>query len=333
MVRRRRLAAAGVFLAFSLIIWALASSGSSPRRHAGSGTGRITSTRSLVVTGASQIGELPEALQDVSAAANPSGGTILLFGGLNGEEGSTSQILQLDTATGTASAVGSLPVALHDACAAQVGGADYVFGGGQTSSYSAILKASPGNGEQVATLPAPSSDVACAVVGGTAYVVGGYTGSEPLQTIVAWQPGQAPRVAGRLPKPLRYAAVGVVGTRIMIAGGTSGTSASRDVYAFDPGTGAVAAVATLPAPVTHAAGVAIGEALLVIGGRGEASGGQTAAIESVTSSGKVSDAGRLPVALSDATAVPVPGGAVLAGGLQADGTLSRAIWRLSVTAR
>jgi hypothetical protein len=332
-VRRRRLTAGAILVGFALIVWALASSGSSPRRHAGAKTASAAARSSVAVSAAKQIGELPEALQDSSVAAEPAGSAILLLGGLDGEEGSTAQILRLDPATGATSAAGSLPVALHDACAAEVGGADFVFGGGESTSFSAIVKTSPEASEQVATLPSPASDVACAVAGGTAYVVGGYTGSEPLQTIVAWQPGQAPRVAGRLPKPLRYAAVGTVGARILIAGGTSGTSASRDVYAFDPSTGSVTAVGALPAPVAHAAGVAIGGALLVIGGRGDATGTQTDTILSVSPTGRVSEAGRLPLALSDAAALPVSGAVVVAGGLRADGTLSRAIWRLSVAAR
>src|SRR5256885_6280646 len=38
-------------------------------------------------------------------------------------------------------------------------------------------------------LPRPASDVSAAVVGNTAYVVGGYDGAQPLDTIVAWRPG------------------------------------------------------------------------------------------------------------------------------------------------
>ena len=36
---------------------------------------------------------------------------------------------------------------------------------------------------------------------GTAYVIGGYTGSQWLDTIVAWRPGAAARVVAHLPSP------------------------------------------------------------------------------------------------------------------------------------
>jgi Kelch motif len=55
--------------------------------------------------------------------------------------------------------------------------------------------------------PAPSSDQPAAAIGNTVYVVGGYTGSQWLDTIVAWRPGTQPRIVAHLPFALRYAAV------------------------------------------------------------------------------------------------------------------------------
>src|SRR5439155_1172458 len=122
-------------------------------------------------------------------------------------------------------------------------------------------------------LPAASSDVAAAVLDDTAYVVGGYTGSRWLDTILAWRPGSAPLVVGRLPVPLRYAAVTAVDGRIVIAGGSPpfGT-ASRAVLAFDPSSRRVRRIGLLPSPTTHAAAATLGDVAYVLGGRGATPG-------------------------------------------------------------
>src|SRR5438477_2161 len=91
-------------------------------------------------------------------------------------------------------------------------------------------------------------------LGLAAYVVGGYTGTRWLNTIVAWRPGAAARVVGRLPTPLRYAAAATADGQLVVAGGsTPSGSASRAVLAFDPATHHVRRLGRLPAPTTHAA--------------------------------------------------------------------------------
>jgi hypothetical protein len=151
-------------------------------------------------------GQLPAAVQDAAGAPYGHAGA-LLVGGLDSAESSVTDIVQIEGAT--ASRVGALATALHDACASTVAGSVYIFGGGQSASFSQIVRvAANGTAQVVGSLPTPGSDVACATVSGTVYIVGGYTGQEPLRTILAWQPGGSPRVVGTLPKPLRYAAVG-----------------------------------------------------------------------------------------------------------------------------
>src|SRR5207247_9872744 len=143
------------------------------------------------------------------------------LGGVTPADTATSEIL-LAQATG-AHRRGALPTALHDAAAAQLGTATYLFGGGDgTRQLDAILRVDGATGRTVAAgrLPSPSSDQAAAAVAGTAYVVGGYTGSRWLDTIVAWRPGTHARVVAHLPTPLRYAAVTAVGDRLLIAGGS-----------------------------------------------------------------------------------------------------------------
>jgi len=315
----------------------LASGGGSSRHQAPAGAS--AGTRAEVHIVVSQTGSLPAAVQD-AAGAPAGGGAVLLLGGLDSEEASVPDVLRV--AEGAGVKVASLPTPLHDACAAALADGVYLFGGGEQTSFSGILKVPPaalqpgasGSGaeaEQVGSLPTPASDVACAVIGGTVYVIGGYTGQEPLRSIIAWRPGSSPRLVASLPKPLRYASVGVVGGRILIAGGTSGVHSSREVYAFEPAAARVHTIALLPHGVTHAAGVALGGVLLVIGGRGEQPGSQRATILAVSPTGSVGVAGALPRALSDVTAVATPAGAVLAGGADASGHPRSEILALSLS--
>jgi DNA-binding beta-propeller fold protein YncE len=171
-------------------------------------------------------------------------------------------------------------------------------------------------------LPQPRSDLGAAAISGTAYLVGGYTGSSALDTILAWRPGQTPRVAGRLPHPLRYAAVAAAGDRIVIAGGTTPRGATHTILSFDPESAAVTKIGVLPAATTHAAAATLDGWVYVIGGR-RAEGGRTSAdiVAIDPSTGKATLAGRLPNALSDAAAIPISGGILLAGGRSGSGVV------------
>ena len=75
-----------------------------------------------------------------------------------------------------------------------------MFGGGDgVSQLDQIVRFDPatGNASVVGSLPAASSDSSAAAIGGTAYVVGGYTGTQWLNTIVAWRPGSSARESWR----------------------------------------------------------------------------------------------------------------------------------------
>ena len=94
----------------------------------------------------------------------------------NSEEASLAQVLSISGSRVTEG--GSLSTPTHDACASEVGGVVYLFGGGEQSSFSTILRVSTaGTAVQVGSLPTPASDVACVTVGGTVYVIGGNTGT------------------------------------------------------------------------------------------------------------------------------------------------------------
>ncbi len=256
------------------------------------------------------------------------GGDVLLMGGLDQATASVADIVAARPA-GTVERIGALPYAVHDAAGASLGGTAYLFGGGEPS-YSDILRVDPhGDATVAGHLPAAASDVAAGVIGTTVYVVGGYTGTAPLDTIVAWSGSGTARVVARLPHPIRYAAVAALGGRLIVAGGTSGVDATRAVYAFDPARGSVHQIGLLPHPLTHGVAAALGDRVYVIGGRGAYEGTQTKAILAIDPvSGRVRSAGRLPVALSDVGAATIDGAVMVAGGRETSGTLSQEVYLL-----
>lgn len=289
-----------------------------------------TSTQHAVLTsaGAQQqpvtvrerpLGLLAAAVQD--AASAPYHGGALLAGGLTAADVSSATVV-LVAAHG---AVSNLSHALHDATAATLGGAVYLFGGGDgVRQLDAIVRVAPGAPTTVGHLPAPSSDQSGAALDGAEYVVGGYTGSRWLDTIVRWRPGQAARVVGHLPGPLRYAAVAAVAGRIVIAGGSTPAGTATDaVLSFNPATGRVTRIGRLPAPTTHAAAAALGTHVYVIGGRGATLNTPTSAIVAVDPvARKVVPGGTLSAARSDLVAVGVNGRILLAGGRGVSGTVA-----------
>jgi hypothetical protein len=290
-----------------------------------SGTASVTAP--AVHVAAAVAGRLPAPVQDPATTAL--GSRILLAGGLSAADTSVAQVLLVDG--GRARAAAALPTAIHDAAAATLGGRAFVFGGGEPS-HDQITPIGP-DGARVAAgrLPAAASDVAAAALGGAVYVVGGYTGSTPLDTIVAWRGHGAGRVVGRLPRPVRYAAVAAAGGRLIIAGGTVDGAASRAVYAFDPGSGRVVRLATLPRPLTHAAAAALRGIVYLIGGRGSVQGTQTRRVLAIDpASGRVLPAGSLPLALSDAGAAATGDAIIVAGGRLGGGSVSDRILRLAV---
>jgi N-acetylneuraminic acid mutarotase len=212
----------------------------------------------------------------------------------------------------------SLPEGQHDASAARLGTNVYVFGGGQEASYDHILAFNPVTSgvSQVGTLPQATSDAAVAALAGTAYVIGGYTGQQALDTIVAWRPGGSAQVVAHLPTGLRYAAAATTADgHVVIAGGTPGEGASSSILRFDPASGQVQQIGQLPAAITHASAFALGRWVYVVGGRGAATGTQTASIVAIDSaSGRNISVGQLPQALSDAAVAVTPGHVWVAGG-------------------
>lgn len=272
-------------------------------------------------------GTLPSAVQ--LPAVSPVGETSLLaIGGLDANDASVSSIIKVTD--GSARAAGSLPSAFHDAAAATVGGATYVFGGGEGGvTRNQILRIDGGRTTQVGVLPVGSSDSTAAAIGSKIYVVGGYDGTVGLSTILAFTPPSTVRKVAKLPVPLRYSAVGAVAGKLMIAGGSANGVAQKAVYLFDPSIASVRQVASLPKPITHAAGASLNGVFYVIGGRGDQTTSQVASIYGITPSGKVTEAGRLATPLSDLGAASFADHIIVLGGKNRSGTVQTGITSLS----
>jgi YVTN family beta-propeller protein len=263
------------------------------------------------------VGLLAAPVQDASPVAL-GGGRVMLLGGLTASDTSTDEVV-IAGASGSR-VVARLPIGLHDTAAVRIGNDAYLFGGGTASNTQSdtIIRVptSGGSATAVGRLPAPSSDQAGARIGDTAYIVGGYTGTQWLDSIVAWRPGSPARVVAHLPTPIRYAAVAAVGGKLVIAGGSlpAGT-ASDNVYTYTPGSGRVVRAGRLPQPTTHAAAAVFDGQVFVIGGRGASLDSQTSRVvlfDPVT--GKVRAAGSLSSPRSDLAAVTDGGWILLAGG-------------------
>ena len=296
-------------------------------------TARLVTTVRLVSTSA---GVLPSPVQNAAASA-AGASSVVLIGGLTAADTSTGDIIRVDRAR--ARRVGSLRTALHDTAAVTLPGGVFLFGGGDgVGQHAEILRVDPASGgtSVAGRLPAPSSDQAAAAIGGTAYVVGGYTGTQWLDTIVAWKPGSPARVVAHLPSPLRYAAVTAVGGRLVIAGGSRPDGSATDaVLVYTPG-GRVVVLTRLASPVTHAAAAPLGGTAYVLGGRGATTGTPRATIVAIYVARRTSHAvGRLPEPLSDLAAVGLGDRIVVAGGRARGGTVAAvtAVRRVTVTAR
>ena len=267
---------------------------------------------------ARSTGSLASPREGASAVLAPDGSVILL-GGLGRSPATSTEVRRLNHGRDTL--IGHLPMALHDTAAVTLGGAVYLFGGGNTIERDSILRINPvtGTATPAGRLPSPSSDLAGAVLGDTAYLVGGYDGTRWSDAILAWRPGQSARVVAHLPHTVRYAAVTATGGRLIIAGGSTPSGALDTVETYDPSTKRVTMIGHLPRPTTHAAAAELNGVVYLVGGRGATPGTPTRRIVAIDPTrGTIQSAGNLPHALSDLTAVSVAGHIILAGGKDAN---------------
>ncbi|HEY5320191.1 MAG TPA: hypothetical protein VIJ76_04870 [Galbitalea sp.] len=208
------------------------------------------------------------------AVVLPLHGQIVVLGGLAPGDVSTSAIRQIDPASGSATTLGQLTTAVHDAAGAVFGGRLVVFAGGSFSTVAAVQSFAGGATSSAGSLPAARSDLVAASIGSRTYVLGGFDGTSLERPILETTDGTHFQVAGNLARPVRYPAVAVVGGRVYVIGGQLGTQEStatgaqtNDIQRFDPVTGRTMVIGHLPVTLGHASAVTLGGELFVIGGR------------------------------------------------------------------
>jgi len=242
------------------------------------------------------------------------GERLLVVGGLTSADTTTQVILRVDPIRGTVVQAGMLPVPVHDAAGAVVGGRDLVFGGGSTAVTSAVQDVTPGASPQVIShLPQPRADLVAISDGKTGYVLGGFDGSQGLTTILRTQDGRTFTVVGTVPVDVRYPAVATAAGSIWLFGGEHEGKQVTDVQRIDLTTGHSSVTGHLPSPLAHAGAYTLGSAVFVAGGRTG-----TQATDKVMRFNPAdlsfTAVGHLPAARSDFGVAVIGGTAYLVGG-------------------
>lgn len=209
---------------------------------------------------------LPAALSGESVLGLPK--RILVIGGLDSSDVSTSQVLELPVATGKFSHLGSLAEPRHDTAAAALGGKFLVFGGGSLTELDSVESLSGGSSRVIGRLPTTRSDLSAVTVAGRVYLLGGYDGQRPLGPVLQTIDGRRFAAVGKLPVPFRYAAVAAIGRTIYTFGGELANGLDSDaIQAIDTGSGRARVIGHLHRPLSHASAVALRGRIYVLGGR------------------------------------------------------------------
>lgn len=238
---------------------------------------------------------------------------LVVVGGLTAA-GSSTAIVQIDPATGTAARAGELARPVHDAAGVTLGGRDLVFGGGTQASVAAVQEfGTGGSAVVVGRLPRPRSDLVAAVAGSTAYILAGYDGSTPDPAVLATTDGRHFTVVAGLPVPVRYPAVAVLGHDLYLFGGEHAGSATTAIQRVDTHARTAALVGHLPHPLAHATAVTLAGTVYLLGGVTGTSA-RTGIARYDPAGDSIVPAGRLPYPVSDAGAAVLDGTAYLLGG-------------------
>ena len=327
--RRRRLTVLAVLALVVALVYVVASPGGSkhPSRSAtnrGRG-GAATAAAADPPIPAVEAGVLPWTLASAVSreVVLPGGGSsLLVIGGLDAGQASTSTIYSLDVTSGNETVQGHLAAATHDAGGAVVAGRVDLFGGGSPATIPAVeqFAASPGMGTPT---PAPTNWQAANFGGEWSPANAAPPGNAPVVITGATTTATAPAPltassGGNLPRPRSDLSAVTVGTTTYVVGGYTGSAPDADIWATTDGVNFKVA-GQLVTPVRYGAVVAHAGLVYVFGG--QAVGGPTdgAAVASVQvfdpSSRKVKVVGSLPQALAGSTAVDLDGNVYIAGGV------------------
>ena len=303
-------------------------------KTAGEKSGTTTTSAAAPATGtprtitvAQSAAKLPAAHYATMAASV--GNIIVMPGGLDAKKTSTPVVWQFDPATGETKNIARLPVGTRDPAVGVIGDQVLVAGGakGETNYDAVATIGLDGTLATVGRLPGRRSDGAAVTSedGATMYVVGGYDGTNPTNDVLSTTDGITFTIVATLPQPMRNTTAVLLGRSIWVIGGDWADQELTTVFRVDlvpvagATTGAVTQIATLPNGLTRSAAFTLGGGLFVAGGR--SSGKPTAQILSIDPvSGVVSEAGALPVAVSDAMVGVVGTTAYLLGGQTTEAT-------------
>jgi hypothetical protein len=189
---------------------------------------------------------------------------------------------------------------------------------------SAITQLNPVTGRttRAGRLADPSHDAAGALLGGRAYLFGGGV-QVSLAAVQSLRHSGAASVTGQLPGPRSDLSSVTLGSTAYLVGGYDGASYDAAVLATSNGS-TFRLVASLPVPVRYAAVAGAGRDIWVFGG--ETPAGLTRDIQRVNlGTGKTAIVGKLPAAVSGATAVTLAGRIFVAGGQDTSGAASQAV--------
>ncbi len=334
-MRRRRLVA--VFVLVAVIALVVARTSTSSHKSAGA------KPRATNAQKASTAPPTTTQLQSVAATwqlgaplsrsvAFTAGADVLVAGGLAADQSTTSSVVRLDPATGSATNAGTLAQATHDAAGGVLANQQFVFGGGnQTVTDAVQVLHAGGPGAIVGRLPQPRADLAAVTIGATVYLVGGYDGNNATRDVLATTNGTQFRTVAQLPVGVRYPAVTAVGNVIYAFGGEWGGTESGAVQSIDVATGTARLVGQLPSPRTDAAAVTLGGSVYVVGGR---AGGSASSdiLRFDASRGQFSLEGQLPAPVANSAVAQVGGTVYLIGGEAAAISAGVAVLRQVVTA-
>ncbi len=245
---------------------------------------------------------------------------LLVIGGLDNNDVSTSSVLRLDPQAGTFASAGSLSQPLHDVAAASLAAGVLVFGGGSASTIDEVERLKPGGpGTVVGHLPQSRSDLSAVTVGGAAVVLGGYDGTSPVTAVLETRDGRSFKSVANLPVGVRYASVVVQGETVYVLGGelADGTDTAA-IQLVDTASGKATLVGRLPGGLSHSSVVTIHGRTLLLGGRLD---GQTTdqVLRVDPARGRAKRIGRLPAPVQNAAAGVVAGAGYLVGGLDRQG--------------
>jgi PQQ-like domain len=244
------------------------------------------------------------------------GGDLLIIGGLSQRSVTTAAVTQLNPVTGRTARVGRLAGASRDAAGALLGGQPFLFGGGVTSSISAVQSLRPGHTAAVAgQLPGPRSGLSSVTLGPAAYLVGGYDGASYDAAVLRTTNGTSFTTVAKLPVPVRYAAVAGTGNDIWVFGGQTPAGPTSSIQRVDITAGRAAVVGHLPAALSGATAFTLGGRIFVAGGRAAGSGRASRAVLAFDPASRtVTAEGMLPVGVSNAASAVVGGTALVVGG-------------------